>query len=452
MKIKKKEEIEINFIEEWTKIEKELFKKTNKINENICKEFRMDGKINERDFILQWNDKKLTYLFDKINDLNTLFKNDMITAIKKGNTIIINIFGPMFSGKSYVGISIAKFIQKNVTKIYKNIYPTLHITYNGFEVKKLISKVNKYDIIIVDENPKTQGKDSNKKTWNINNILKAGRIAQIFFIFIEPLMQKLPVCYFYLETAGKCEKTLVTRLILYSSNKRPQGCVYIPVLSKNHPYMVEYEKSKIKNLDDLFDNEGEVKKIDKKKTFKDNALLPSILKYDKNQSFSSFCKENIKDERIGNVAKSLTRGDSQRTIDDNFPELAYSFIGETSRWLRNESPENIGLGYLFERWFALVILQIPEKNIEKILGGSKKSKPDIIWKKKIYSLKYRITGSEKSYRFSQKRDFKPELEEAKKNNCKYNLVFSNPKWGLEIQIIEIDPNKDDTVYVFKNEK
>ena len=443
---KKSKETETNFAEEWTKIEHELFKKSNKTNKNICLEFRIDGSINEMGFISDMNEKQLTYLFDKINDLNNPFKNDMVTAIKKGNTIIINIFGQLFSGKSYVGITIGKFIQKKVNEIHKNTFSNLHIVFDGFELKKLFPTLHNWDVVIIDENPKRQGEGSTKSKWNIDNILKIGRKKQIFFIFIEPLIQPLKVCYFYLETAGKNENTRITRLILYGSNRKPRGCVYIPILNDDNPFMINYEKNKTENIEKLFNDSGKVeKKIDKKKTFKHNTLISSTLKYDINQSFSSFCRDNIKGEKMGIVAESLTRGDAQKTINENYPDISLSFIKKNSIILRNRGSESVGLGYLFERWVALKILKIPEEKIEEILGGSTRGKPDIIWNNNIYSLKFRLIGTKTTYKFSQEKDFFPEFKEAKKQNKKYNLIFMCPNWSLDAKKIELDPNEDDSI-------
>jgi len=175
------------------------------------------------------------------------------------------------------------------------------------------------------------------------------------------------------------------------------------------------------------------------------------IKWNKDMTFPEFCYHNIPDERIARVAMCLARGDSYNVINDNFPDLSYNFIRETSKTLRQEGYE-YQLGYLFEQWYALK-LGVPKEEVKKVVAKNERV-PDLIWKGKIYSLKFRYDKTNKALAFSQTQklssNFYPEYLKAKEWNTKYTVVFLNPKWTQDVIIREVDPIKDpEVIYLRK---
>lgn len=164
------------------------------------------------------------------------------------------------------------------------------------------------------------------------------------------------------------------------------------------------------------------------------------IRYQNGQQFSEFCRLNIKDNHLALVAEGLVRGDSYRTIADNYKKnFGYSFVQQAATLLRDVNNE-YNLGFLFEKWYALNV-GVPERKLGIVLAGNL-TKPDLIWRGVIYSLKFRINTKSVSLKFKQSTDLKPEYDEAIRQNKKYKLVFMNSSWGQKIQIIDIDPIKD----------
>jgi hypothetical protein len=180
--------------------------------------------------------------------------------------------------------------------------------------------------------------------------------------------------------------------------------------------------------------------------------------YEEQEQFHEFCERNILQmhdaeysreemENIATVAKGLARGDSYRDIDSNYPNIGYHFIRTIAKWLRSEANQKYGLGYLFERWMAFN-LGVPEGEIEDLIGGYS-STPDLVWKNKIWTFKFRISRNEKSYKFRQSIDFAPEYSLAKKKGKCYYLAFMDPKWSLKVDMKEIDPINDPEEVIVK---
>jgi len=164
------------------------------------------------------------------------------------------------------------------------------------------------------------------------------------------------------------------------------------------------------------------------------------IRYKDGQSFSDFVRKNMSDEKVARVAMGLARGDSYNTIMSNNTDISYYFIQNTSDWLRNKANTKFGLGYLFEKWYALSI-GVPKDKLDEVLGGTS-DRPDLIWENIIYSIKFRIAQKVKTMTFTQSVSLGPAYREAKQRNTKYKLVFLNPVWGPKVQIIDIDPFKD----------
>ncbi len=173
------------------------------------------------------------------------------------------------------------------------------------------------------------------------------------------------------------------------------------------------------------------------------------IKFLKGDKFPVFVKNNLANDEKSRVGFGLASGHTEDRILDNNPDIK-GRLDSIKMCLRYTGGVNERLGFLFEKWVALK-LGIPKDKLDEILGGTS-NKPDIIWNNKIYSIKYRIDGKSKSITFSQSKKgegLRPEYLEAKKRNCKYKLVFMNPKWSLNYQVIRVDPHGDDKVVVYR---
>ena len=159
---------------------------------------------------------------------------------------------------------------------------------------------------------------------------------------------------------------------------------------------------------------------------------------------------DLADSEYSRVGYGLCKGDSEDTIMSNNTDITYSRFKYLNKELRYTGKINIRLGFLFEKWVALK-MGVPIEKLDSILGGTSNN-PDLIWNGVIYSIKYRINHKAKTIPFYQSKKgegMKPEYDEALKQNTNYKLIFMNPKWSLDAQIIDIDPHGDDKIIVYR---
>ncbi|KKK44088.1 MAG: hypothetical protein Lokiarch_21320 [Candidatus Lokiarchaeum sp. GC14_75] len=234
----------------------------------------------------------------------------------------------------------------------------------------------------------------------------------------------------------------------YLYHKRGGFDSFCTWLSDVHPdiyYDNQTQLKKIFNFYKYFLDENEQNEI-----YAGEEIVP--IKYIEKESFPDFVRRIIPDDKTSRVAEGLALGDSYDTIRDNNKDFKTNFTRDTGKMLRNEGNLQEGLGYLFEKWYAY-ILGVPEDNIEEIVGGANKNKPDLIWEGKIYSIKLRVDIKNKRLKFSQSNDLSPEYLEAKKRGQNYFLIFMNTKWSQKLIIKEIDPfNDPDEIIVSKPQK
>ena len=176
------------------------------------------------------------------------------------------------------------------------------------------------------------------------------------------------------------------------------------------------------------------------------------IEYIKGDNFPIFVKKNLVESEYSRVGFGLCRGDSEDAIMGNNLDITFSRFKYLNEKLRYTGDINIRLGFLFEKWVALK-LGVPIDKLDDLVGGTS-SKPDLIWNGIIYSIKHRINQKLKSIPFYQSKKgegMRPEYLEALKQNTTYKLIFMNPKWSLDIQIIDIDPHGNDKVIIYKPE-
>ncbi len=302
------------------------------------------------------------------------------------------------------------------------------------------------------------------------------------------------------------------RLILYDKKKKILGHIYLP-LHWNNIFRKKYNNKKNINLDMVIDNAGIVNnQIEGKRLNKDTQLLLKLcsekgvrnkgevwallqtynanlnnkkkkikmdsqyvsilttnvsrilregnhnfkkinnnieIKYEDNESFSKFCRNNIIDKSLAKIAEGLARGDNYKTINANYPELPYDFVKNEGNKLRREGSKN-NMGFLFEKWYALSI-GVPKEQLDILIAGSS-DKPDLIWDNEVYTIKWRYDNKAHSIKFGQIKDFAPEYKYVKTNGLKhYYLIFMNPMWDASIiNKIKISNESPDEIFVFKN--
>jgi hypothetical protein len=187
---------------------------------------------------------------------------------------------------------------------------------------------------------------------------------------------------------------------------------------------------------------------------KNEVKLKDEVVFENGMDFSSFVFANLKGKE-SIIGMCIARGESNRTIEQSYPEFTAYQINKIGKKLRSLHKTDKGLGYLFERFIALKYYNIPLKYIDKACKGEKKDKngnsyPDIYYYNKLASVKLRFDTT-KTLKFSQRKDFHPEFTYANKKNMKYDLIFFNPVWDNKIRVYEINHKKEDEVVVKKED-
>ncbi|MFW5890677.1 MAG: hypothetical protein ACOCUI_00485 [bacterium] len=287
-----------------------IFKRNRKdIRVDLCKTYRMEEEVEERDFNKKWNDPKLRWVFHKRNNLTRKFLRSLATRIKHNTNAILVFAGKPNSGKSEGANSIALMWIRMYYKL-KNKLPKVHLAFSNSDFNSSLRKMKEGDIGVRDESPKVEGSGSYSIKAHIDNLTKIVRAKQISFIFVSPEIIKAKVVNYYLQAAGKCIPKRETRYILYNDDLKPLGHVIIP-LHNNNKYRKKYENLKHKNIDKLINKGGSVtNEIDGDKLEQDAQRLKEFcLPY---QTYSttkikSLCTlYNTKQRKNGHPEKAIT--------------------------------------------------------------------------------------------------------------------------------------------------
>ncbi|MCP4651534.1 MAG: hypothetical protein GY853_15840 [PVC group bacterium] len=229
-------------------------------NRNFCKRFRLEDDIKEKTFNNKYNDPGLIHVFYRKNDYTESFLKSIQTRIRNQTNIILVIYGEPHSGKSEVGQSIAF----NIVESFKEqleLSVRIRLGFSTSEFDGILRKLKKGDVAIRDESPKASGAGARTIKNNLDNIVEIVRANQNSFIFISPRKVEASVVTYYLEVAGKDYDNRKVRCILYDpahkDGKEPIGRIFFS-LHENDRFRKNYEKKKLRNIEGILRNAGQV--------------------------------------------------------------------------------------------------------------------------------------------------------------------------------------------------
>jgi hypothetical protein len=198
-------------------------------------------------------------------EVTYIVKARIIETCKRKMNLIITLFGPPGTGKSYIGLTFACMIQfcylklkKMYPKKYGHLQSKIHLCFSDWEVNEALKVATPGDIVVQDERPVIHGQGSRITMDSINNIRKAVRAKQINYIGITPTEMHDVVVNMKFETLGYNEETGVNQMIVRGGrNNTVLGVAHfkkfiLPEL------MEEYDKKKMDQIDDLLEAGGAV--------------------------------------------------------------------------------------------------------------------------------------------------------------------------------------------------
>jgi len=175
---------------------------------------------------------------------------------------VIEIVGIPGSGKSIFALSLARIIQmKWLEKIVdmfrhgqlKEAYtPKIYLGFDLDTTLQHLREAKMGDIIIQDEDPEMMGAHSGSTKSQIENLMKVMRKACINFIFVSPVSTpyiNMPNMVF--EVIAKNKKLRRTKAALYDRKYHAVGWIIVDILEADDPLLIEYEKMKDINLEDI---------------------------------------------------------------------------------------------------------------------------------------------------------------------------------------------------------
>ena len=184
----------------------------------------------------------------KINQNKFLI--DYIKQKKRESHICLYILGPTDSGKSWLSVSVAEV----VALIHK-----LKFILKGhiFETPDKMIDANKTakkpESLILDDQRKRYGPDSNKEQWDLANMVQALRKKGVNFIFNSQDMKASFTPKFYLEAWGFNRKEGISKALLLGVDMKPLGYITVRKPSEqNIKTYIEFEegfKTKIQQRD-----------------------------------------------------------------------------------------------------------------------------------------------------------------------------------------------------------
>ncbi len=310
---------------------------------DFCAAYQLEDGIQDNLFNQEFNQPHLLWIFiDPETGKNTSeITGDMLDAI---STRIYNyshvnlfIFGPTDSGKSEGAQGLGDYYQKEFYRLHK-LNVKIPITFSDADIDDIAPMLEYGSMVIRDESSSVTGDDSGILKTKIGNLIRAIRIEQNSFIYVNPDVIEVPLVDYYLRTAGKkgvykcnyCDEEYLnirrcpecysdletvhskckTRFIVYVkridplSNRAsfiPLGRMYLG-LHDNQELREEYERKKRENAQYLKKHSGLVE-VHKDRILKEAQIL---------------AKECLKDNitsKVGMEVKMIEYN-TQFTIDD----------------------------------------------------------------------------------------------------------------------------------------
>lgn len=226
---------------------------------NFTKNYHLSDSLKDKAFNIQFNKTTdLQTLFDAKHNYTKEFYEALRTRITNNDHIVIVFFGHTNSGKSWAAIRISEIIKKLFLHELDS-KSTIFLSFSDVEYKRKLPKMRNRDIMIRDETPNLSGKGTRTIQKNLKNVLAVTRAGQYCFLFISPdrTIIKSNAVSFYLESAGINKVENKTRFILYDGSMIPLGRIFI-TRPRGKIFLRDYERQKLKNIDDLIKSAGSV--------------------------------------------------------------------------------------------------------------------------------------------------------------------------------------------------
>lgn len=256
---------------------------------DFCEYYKLEDDIQNNLFNQEFNEPHLRWIFINLETGKKTppFTNDLLYAISTRiyNLSHINlfIFGSTDSGKSEGAQSLGDYHQKEFYKIHNLDVGIPIIIFSDADFDDVSPTLGYGKMVIRDESSNVTGEDSGILKTKIGNLIRAIRIEQNSFIYVNPDIIDVPLVDYYLRTAGKkgvyycpncdmeylnlrrCPECYTDLEIIYSKCKTrfivyyrqidpltnkgyfiPLGRIYLG-LHNNKELRDEYEKRKRKN-------------------------------------------------------------------------------------------------------------------------------------------------------------------------------------------------------------
>ena len=194
--------------------------------------------------------------------VNELVISEIEHGIENEAMTVAEIVGIPGAGKSVFALSLARIIQmrwlEKIISLFrdgriKNAYtPKIYIGFDVDMTLQYLRTAKMGDTIIQDEDPEMMGGHAGTTKSQIENIMKVLRKACINFVFVSPISTpyiNMPNLVF--EVIAKNKRLRRTKAALYDRKYHAVGWTILKILDEDDPLLVEYEKMKDINLEDI---------------------------------------------------------------------------------------------------------------------------------------------------------------------------------------------------------
>lgn len=175
---------------------------------DFCEYYKLEDDIQNNLFNQEFNELHLRWIFinPETGKKTPAFTNDFLYAISTRiynfSHINLFIFGPTDSGKSEGAQSLADYYKTEFYKI-QNIEVDIPIMFSDADLDDVSPTLGYGSMVIRDESSNVTGDDSGILKTKIGNLIRAIRIEQNSFIYVNPDIIEVPLVDYYLRTAGK---------------------------------------------------------------------------------------------------------------------------------------------------------------------------------------------------------------------------------------------------------
>lgn len=147
---------------------------------------------------------------------------DYIKRSKASDHVILSIYGQTGSRKSSASISLAECMGKLLGRVF--VAGKNNIAMLDDDFLELFPKMQRYDVLIRDEQPKSMGATQQKTQTELGIVEETLRVKQVSYIFNGATV-RTHLHRFLLETYAVDEKAKVIKLLVRLPDKTPIGCV-----------------------------------------------------------------------------------------------------------------------------------------------------------------------------------------------------------------------------------